>query len=54
MPTNAGDAGDGSSVPGLGKSPRGSNGNPLQYSKPHGQRSLDGYSPWGSKELDIT
>ena len=33
------------------------NGNPLKYScleNPHGQRSLAGYSPWGSKELDMT
>ena len=22
--------------------------------KPHGQRSLTGYSPWGHKELDMT
>ena len=22
--------------------------------KPHGQRSLEGYSPWGRKELDMT
>ena len=30
-------------------------GNPLQYScleNPHGQRHLEGYSPWGRKELD--
>ena len=28
------------------------NGNPLQYpclENPHGQRSLEGYSPWGRK-----
>ena len=31
-PANAGDAGDASSVPRSGKSPRGGNGNPLQYS----------------------
>ena len=34
-------------------SPRGGNGNPLQYScleKSHGQSSLAGYSPWGYKE----
>ena len=33
------------------------NGYPLQYScleNPHGQRSLEGYSPWGRKELDTT
>ena len=32
------------------------NGNPLQYScleNPHGQWSLEGYSPWGYKELDM-
>ena len=38
-------------------SPRGRHGNPFQYScpeKPHGQRSLAGYSPQGRKELDMT
>ena len=42
---------------GLGKSPGGGHGNPFQYSclkKPHGQRSLVSYSPWGQKELDMT
>ena len=29
---NAGDAGDLGSIPGLGRSPRGGHGNPLQYS----------------------
>ena len=49
---NAGDLG---SIPGLGRSPGGGHGNPLQYSwleNPHGQRSLTGCSPWGHKELD--
>ncbi|CAI9174239.1 unnamed protein product [Rangifer tarandus platyrhynchus] len=49
---NVGDLG---SVPGLGRSPGGGHGNPLQYScleNPHRQRSLVDYSPWGSKELD--
>ena len=44
-------------IPGLGRSPGGGHGNPLQYScleNPHGQRSLAGYSPWGRKELDMT
>ena len=44
-------------VPGLGRSPRGGHGIPLQYScleNPHGQRSLVGYSPWGGKESDMT
>ena len=51
---NVGDLG---SVPGLGRSHGGGQGNPLQYScleNPHGQRSLVGYSPWGCKELDMT
>ena len=49
--------GDLGSVPGLGRSPGGGHGNPLQYScleNPHGQRSLVGYSPWGHKELNMT
>ena len=32
LPANAGDTGDLGSVPGLGRSPGGGNGNPLQYS----------------------
>ena len=51
---NAGDLG---SIPGLGRSPGGGHGSPLQYSfleNPHGQRSLAGYSPWGCKESDTT
>ena len=41
----------------MGRSPGGGHGNPLQYyflEKPHGQRSLAGYSPWSQKELDMT
>ena len=41
-------AGDVSSIPGLGRSPGGGHGNAPQYScleNPHGQRSLVGYSP---------
>ena len=44
-------------IPGLGRSPGGGRGNPLQYSyleNPCGQRSLVGYSPWGHKESDTT
>ena len=51
---NGGDLG---SVPGLGKSPAGGRGNPLQYScleNAHGQSSLLGYSPWGCKDSDTT
>ena len=49
--------GDLGSIPGLGRSPGGGHGNPLQYScldNPHGQEEPAGYSPWGCKELDIT
>ena len=45
------------SIPGLGRSPGGGHGNPLQYScleNPCGQRSLEGCSPWGHKESDTT
>ena len=49
--------GDLGSIAGLGRSPGGGHGNPLQYScleNPRGQRSLGGYSPWGRKESDTT
>ena len=49
---NVGDLG---SIPGLGRSPGGGQGNPLQCScldNPHGQKSLVGYSPWGHNDLD--
>ena len=52
--SNVGDLG---SIPGLGRSPGGGHGNPLQNScleNPHGQRSLAGYSPQGHKESDTT
>ena len=51
---NVGDLG---SIPGLGRSPGGGHGNPLQYScleNPHRQRSLVGYSPRGRKLSDTT
>ena len=50
---NVGDLG---SIHGLGRSPGGGHGNPLQYScleNPHGQRSLVGCSP-GVAESDRT
>ena len=53
-PANAGDVG---LIPGLGSSPGGGHGNPLQYScleNTHGQKSLEGYSLWGLKEGDTT
>ena len=45
------------SIPGLGRSPGGGRGNPLQYpclENPHGQRSLEGYSPGSHKESNLT
>ena len=50
-------AGDPGLIPGLERSPGGGNGNTLQYpclKKSHGQRSLEGYGPWGHKESDTT
>ena len=50
---NTGDLG---SIPGLGISPGGENGNPLQYScleNLHGQLNLAGYSLCGCKESDM-
>ena len=46
---NAGDTG---LIPGLGRSPGGGNGNPLQYhclGNPMTERRLASYSPWGHK-----
>ena len=53
-PANAGDMG---LIPELGRSPRGGNGNPFQCSLPgesHGQRRLQGHSPWSHKDWDTT
>ena len=44
-------------IPGLGRSPGGGHGNQLHYScleNSHGQRSLEGYSPWCHKKSDTT
>ena len=52
LPARVGDMRDLGSIPESGRSPGGRYGNPLQYScleKPHGQRSLAGYSPWVAK-----
>ena len=57
LPANAGDVRDLGSIPGLGRSPGVGNDNPLQIvllGESHGQRSLEGYGPWGHKELDRT
>ena len=41
-----------------GRSPEEGNGSPLQSvflpGKSHGQKGLEGYSPWDHKELDMT
>ena len=54
-PANVGDVG---SIPGLGRSPREGNGNPLQYSCLENSMgrgaSMEGYCPWGHKESDMT
>ena len=50
-------SGDLSLIPGLGRSPEGGHGYPLQYSclkNPHGQRNLSCCSPWGHKESEMT
>ena len=50
-------AGDLSSIPGLGRSPGGGHGNPLQcfcLENPHEQRNLTGCSLRGCKESDMT
>ena len=54
-PANAGDIRDAGLIPGSGKSPKEGNGHPLLVlpGKPHGQRSLAGYSPRGQKEMDM-
>ena len=44
-------------IPGSGRSPGGGNCLPTPVSLPrefHGQRSPEGYSPWGHKELDMS
>ena len=55
---NAGATGDTSSILGSGRYPGGRRKwQPTLVFLPgeaHGQRSLEGYSPWGHKELDMT
>ena len=54
-PASAGDTRDIGLIPGLGRSPRGGNGDPVSLpGKLHGQRRLVGYSPWSHKETDMT
>ena len=51
---NAGDVRDAGSIPESGRSPRGGNGNSLQYSCLENPIILVGYSPWGCRESDTT
>ena len=52
--------GDPGSAPGSGRSPGEGNGKKTESTpvllsgKSHGLRTFVGYSPWGSKELDMT
>ena len=57
LPAKAGDVRDAGLIPGLGRYPGESHGNPLQYScleNPMDRQSLAGYHPCGCKELDMT
>ena len=49
-------AGDSGFIPESGRSPGEGNGNTPVFlpGKSHGLRSLEGYSPWGPKESDMT
>ena len=51
---STGDVKDTGSVPGSGRSPRGGNGNPLQYSCLKNPMDREAYNPKGHKELDMT
>ena len=54
LPANAGDLRDMGLIPGLGRSPGGEDGNPLQYSYLENPMDREAWSPWGRKELDTT
>ena len=54
LPTNAGDIKDAGSIPGLGRSPGGVHGNPLQYSCLENPVDRGAFSPKGHKESDRT
>ena len=56
-PANVGDGGDSSLIPGLGRSPGGVNGNPLQYSclkNPMDRGTWQATVHGVTKELDMT
>ena len=57
LPAKARDTGDVGSIPRLGRSPGGGNGDLLQYSyleNPMDRGAWQGYSLWGRKESDTT
>ena len=56
MQETACNAGDLGLIPGLGRSPGEGIGSPPVFlpGKSHGQRSLEGYSPWVCKRVDTT
>ena len=56
LSVNAGDKRTTGSVPRSGRPPEKGHGSPLQYclENPTDKRSLEGYSPWDHKELDMT
>ena len=45
LPANAGDVREAGSIPGLGRSPGGGNGNPLQYSRLENPMGREAYGP---------
>ena len=56
-PADGGYVRDTGLIPGLGRCPGGGKGYPTPGFFPgesHGQKSLEGYSPWGHKESDTT
>jgi len=54
LPASAGDIRDAGSIPGLGRSPGGGHGNPLQYSCLENPMDGGAWWTWGPKESDMT
>ena len=56
LPASAGDKRTTGSIPRSGRPLGEAHGNPLQYclENPTDKKSLEGYTPWGHKELDMT
>ena len=53
LPANAGDAEDGDSIPGSGRSPGGGNGNSLQYSWPGNWEIPWTEEPGGPQSMEL-